>query len=94
MQSEEYKYATIVQTSQNKYQVILKLKKHITKEKAEQITKYLARKFNSDIAATDCTRLIRMPYTYNHKYDPPRLWLKSLSMPVLPIHHQRLPGRP
>ncbi|MEM3771554.1 MAG: DNA-primase RepB domain-containing protein [Candidatus Micrarchaeia archaeon] len=71
MQSEEYKYATIIQTSQNKYQVILKLKKPITKEKAEQITKYLARKFNSDIAATDCTRLIRMPYTYNHKYNPP-----------------------
>lgn len=67
------RFSTVIQTSINKYQVVLKLKNTVTREHAERIARYLAHKSGSDIAATDCTRLIRMPYTYNYKYNPPFL---------------------
>lgn len=71
LQSEKKEYLTIIQTSDKKFQVILKLKNPLTVTEAETITKCLAKKYGSDIAATDATRVIRTPNTYNHKYNPP-----------------------
>lgn len=62
--------STIIQSSSNKYQCILKLKEPIAKSQAETISKFLAQKYHAD-HAHDCSRIIRCPYTLNHKYTPP-----------------------
>lgn len=64
------KYCTVVESSKDKYQVVLKLKTPIHKFQAETVSKTLATKYNAD-HAHDCTRLIRCPYTLNYKYNPP-----------------------
>lgn len=62
----------IVNTSANKWQVIWKVE-NFTKDEAEDLQKALARETGADVAATDCTRVLRLPGFYNHKYGPPYL---------------------
>lgn len=68
---------TIVKTSKYKFQAILKLQQKIHKDQAELLSLKLARKYHAD-HAHDCTRVIRVPNTLNHKYDPPYLTKSSL----------------
>ena len=62
--------SVIVNTSPNKWQVIWKVEK-FDKDQAENLQKALARDTGADPAATDCTRVLRLPGFYNHKYDRP-----------------------
>jgi hypothetical protein len=63
-------YATIIQTSPGKYQVVMKLAEPVSIDIAENISKQLALTYLAD-HTHDCTRIIRCPDTLNIKYNPP-----------------------
>jgi hypothetical protein len=62
----------IINTSPGKYQVIWKVE-GMTPEQAEGLQRAMVREFGGDAAATDCTRVLRLPGFYNKKYEPSHL---------------------
>jgi hypothetical protein len=60
----------IVNTSPGKFQIAWRVN-NFTLLTAEQLLRALARDADADIAATDATRVLRLPGFYNHKYAPP-----------------------
>ena len=58
----------MVETSPQKRHVIWRVEE-FTKDEAESLQKNLARQWGADPAATDCSRVLRLPGFYNHKYD-------------------------
>ena len=60
----------ILTTSPDKYQVIWKVD-GFDAEDAEALQKTMALRYGADRAATDVTRVLRVPGTTNWKYDPP-----------------------
>jgi len=60
----------ILNTSKGKYQVIWKIFE-CDPNRAESLQQSMAIEFNADRAATDVSRVLRIPGFYNHKYDPP-----------------------
>lgn len=68
-----------ISSSPGKWQVVWKVE-GFTPQQAEQIQKWLARDSGADPAATDSTRVLRLPGFYNHKYGNPHLvWVDSIS---------------
>ena len=57
-----------VNTSPEKFQVVWRVEK-VLPEQAEILLRALARKFGGDPAATDSTRVLRLPGFLNRKYD-------------------------
>src|SRR5258708_21118612 len=57
-----------VNTSPDKFQVVWRVE-NISPEQAEVLQRAMARKFGSDPAATDSTRVLRVPDFLNRKYD-------------------------
>lgn len=60
----------IVETSPGKFHVYWRIK-DCDLDQFKRVMKALAVKLASDINICDPTRVMRMPGTYNHKYDPP-----------------------
>jgi hypothetical protein len=58
----------ILSTSPAKFQVIWRVD-GITSENAEALLRAMARKFGADPAATDSTRVLRLPGFFNRKYE-------------------------
>jgi hypothetical protein len=58
----------VLNTSPDKYQVIWKVEE-VQQSQAEALLHALAREFNGDHAATDSTRVLRMPGFVNRKYE-------------------------
>jgi hypothetical protein len=58
----------VLSTSPDKFQVIWKVE-GCTQEQAEELLHALARQFDGDPAATDSTRVLRVPGFANKKYD-------------------------
>jgi hypothetical protein len=59
----------VLTTSPEKYQVIWKVE-GFSREYAENLQRGLARDLGADPAATDSSRVLRLPGFDNHKYDP------------------------
>jgi len=57
-----------VNTSPDKFQVVWRVE-NISPEQAEVLQRAMARKFGGDPAATDSTRVLRLPGFLNRKYD-------------------------
>jgi hypothetical protein len=57
-----------ISSSPGKWQVVWKAA-GFTPEQAESVQKWLARDTGADPAATDSTRVLRLPGFYNHKYE-------------------------
>src|SRR5260370_20309709 len=57
-----------VNTSPHKFQVVWRVE-NISPEQAEALQRAMARKFGGDPAATDSTRVLRLPSFLNRKYD-------------------------
>jgi len=57
----------LVNTSPDKWQVVWKVE-GFTKDQAEELQRDLARDTGADPAATDCSRVLRLPGFYNQKY--------------------------
>jgi hypothetical protein len=57
-----------VNTSPDKFQLVWKVE-NISPEHAESLQRAMARKFGGDPAATDSTRVLRIPGFLNRKYD-------------------------
>jgi predicted transcriptional regulator len=57
-----------VNTSPDKFQVVWRVEK-VSPEQAEVLQRAMARKFGGDPAATDSTRVLRLPGFLNRKYD-------------------------
>lgn len=62
----------LVNTSPGKWQVVWQVE-GFTKDTAESLQRTLARETGADPAATDCSRVLRLPGFYNHKYSAPYL---------------------
>ena len=60
----------VLNTSEGKFQVIWKVIAHDI-ERAEMLQRAMALQHGADRAATDATRVLRIPGFYNRKYDPP-----------------------
>ena len=58
----------VLNTSQDKYQVVWKVE-GMTIEEAEALNHAMVREFDGDPAATDSTRVLRLPGFANKKYD-------------------------
>ena len=73
----------VLNTSLGKHQVIWKVA-GFTPEKAEQLQRAMARAHGADRAATDVTRVLRIPGLFvNWKYDPPfKVSAEKLSVDV------------
>jgi predicted transcriptional regulator len=57
-----------VNTSPDKFQLVWKVE-NVSPEQAESLQRTMARKFGGDPAATDSTRVLRIPGFLNRKYD-------------------------
>src|SRR5712691_3533483 len=57
-----------VNTSPDKFQVVWRVE-NVSPEQAEVLQRAMARKFGGDPAATDSTRVLRLPGFLNRKYD-------------------------
>lgn len=64
-----------VNTSPDKFQVVWRVE-NISPEQAEVLQRAMARKFGSDPAATDSTRVLRVPGFLNRKYDT-EFWVNA-----------------
>lgn len=60
----------VIDTSSGKHQVIWKVE-GMTQAEAENLMRAMAREFGGDPAATDSTRVLRLPGFYNKKYEAP-----------------------
>jgi hypothetical protein len=58
----------VIVTSPNKFQIVWRVE-GFPQEQAEAILRAMARKFGGDPAATDSTRVLRLPGFVNRKYD-------------------------
>jgi len=77
----------VLQTSPRKYQVVWRVE-GIAQKDAEDLLRGLARRFGGDSAATDATRVFRLPGFSNKKYQ--QNFMVKLSAGTLPdpIYHQ------
>ncbi len=62
----------IVTTSPDRFQVVWKVD-GFTKEQVERLQRNLAQELGADLAATDSTRVLRLPGFKNNKYQAPHL---------------------
>jgi len=60
----------VIDTSPGKHQVIWKVE-GMSQAEAENLMRAMAREFGGDPAATDSTRVLRLPGFYNKKYEAP-----------------------
>ncbi len=75
----------VLNTSEGKYQVIWKISE-CDPSRAERLQQSMAIEYNADRAATDVTRVLRIPGFYNHKYEPPyKVTAESLSADLCSI---------
>jgi hypothetical protein len=83
-----------VNTSPDKFQVVWRVE-NISPEQAEVLQRAMARKFGSDPAATDSTRVLRVPGFLNRKYDT-EFWVhaEKHSDRVYNLHDFRLRTEP
>jgi hypothetical protein len=58
----------VLDTSPGKYQVVWKVE-GVTPQEAEDLQQRMAHEFGADIAATDASRVLRLPGFANRKYD-------------------------
>lgn len=68
----------IVNTSPDKWQVLWRVE-GFEKAQAEDLQRGMVRAFGADPAATDCSRVLRVPGFYNHKYSPPH-YVRSVEL--------------
>ena len=57
----------VLATSPGKFQVVWKVE-NISQDQAEDLQRRMAREFHADLAATDSTRVLRLPTFVNRKY--------------------------
>jgi hypothetical protein len=62
----------LLSTSPDKWQAVWKVE-GFELEQAERLMRGLVREFGADPAATDASRVMRLPGLYNHKYEKPHL---------------------
>jgi hypothetical protein len=82
----------LVSSSPDKWQVVWRVQ-GFTKDQAEGLQRGLARDTGADPAATDCSRVLRLPGFYNHKYSQKHLiGVQSLSTEI--VGPERFPKFP
>jgi hypothetical protein len=81
----------VINTSPDKYQVIWKVER-VTPNDAENLQRAMVEKFDGDPAATDSTRVLRLPGFNNKKYEQDYLvTAQSGSRETYSLGHFRLP---
>jgi len=76
----------VLSTSPGKFQVVWRVEE-IAQEPAERLLRQMARKFGGDPAATDSTRVLRLPGFLNRKYD--QSFVVGAQLYSGRIHHAR-----
>jgi hypothetical protein len=76
----------VLETSPEKYQVVWKVE-GIAQEQAETLQRAMVREFGGDPAATDSTRVLRLPNFVNRKYESEHL-VKAYGEATQIYHHE------
>ncbi len=76
----------VLETSPEKYQVVWKVE-GIAQEQAEVLQRAMVREFGGDPAATDSTRVLRLPNFVNRKYETDHL-VKAHTKTTQTYHHE------
>lgn len=66
------KPSLVIESSPKRYQALWRLEEEVTPEIAEDFSRRLAYKYSlsgADISGWDLTQLLRVPWTYNYKYE-------------------------
>ena len=80
----------LLNSSPDKWQVVWKVE-GFAKDQSENLQRGLARETGADTAATDCSRVLRLPGFYNHKYARKHfIGIQALSKDV--YHPDRFPS--
>ncbi len=82
----------LVNTSPGKWQVVWKVE-DFGREQAEHLQKHLARETGADPAATDSSRVLRLPGFANHKYGKPFL-VRAESRSTITYRPEHFPHYP
>jgi hypothetical protein len=82
----------LVNSSPDKWQVVWKVD-GFAKSQAEELQKGLAQEAGADPAATDCSRVLRLPGFYNHKYAK-RHYIEAQSLSRETYGPERFPALP
>jgi hypothetical protein len=82
----------LLNTSPDKWQAIWKVH-GFAKDQAENLQRGLVRETGADPAATDCSRVLRLPGFYNHKYSDP-FWIASQALSQEIYGPERFPEFP
>jgi hypothetical protein len=77
----------VLQTSPDKFQVIWRVQ-DLRQNEAEELLRSLAQRFGGDPAATDSTRVFRLPGFNNKKYDQKFLVKLAPGTMPEPVYHQ------
>jgi hypothetical protein len=81
----------LVSSSPGKWQILWRVA-GFTPAESESLQRCLAREVGADLAATDCSRVLRLPGFYNHKYTVPHLvTAEKLSAAVYGPEHFPIP---
>jgi hypothetical protein len=82
----------LINTSSDKWQIVWKVD-GFDKAQAERFQRVLSRQTGADPAATDCSRVLRLPGFFNHKYANP-VWI-GVQMNTRETHRaERFPQLP
>jgi len=76
----------VLETSPEKYQVVWRVE-GIAQEQAETVQRAMVREFGGDPAATDSTRVLRLPNFVNRKYESEHL-VKAYAEATQIYHHE------
>jgi hypothetical protein len=76
----------VIKSSATRYQALWKLNEKIDPHFAETYSKRVAYSIGADVSGWDLTQLLRVPFTWNFKYDPPeRVYLLSMPTETTPL---------
>ncbi|MGI8989517.1 MAG: DNA-primase RepB domain-containing protein [Bryobacteraceae bacterium] len=77
----------VLNTSPDKYQLVWRVQ-DFNKPQAEDLMRGMAAQHGADPAATDCSRVLRLPGFRNHKYEKPHyVGLENRSAPIYRPEH-------
>jgi len=82
----------LINTSPDRWQVVWKVE-GFAKEQAEQLQRTLVQETGADPAATDCSRVLRLPGFYNHKHGKPH-FVNVQSLSTETYRPERFPALP
>lgn len=84
----------VIESSKNRFQALWRLSMPVDAAIAENYSKRIAYAKGADKSGWDLTQLLRVPYTFNHKYNPPQpvVLLSAAETQAAPVLFETFPA--